>query len=248
MRKTPGSTTIDWIPNGAISTESASLMPATANFDALYRLTPGSPSKPDREPMCTSLPDPCLRMTGSTARVTLIRPKTLRSNSDRASASVISSNAPSKPRPALLTRTSMPPNRSTAASTACGMLSLSVTSRATAKTLSELLRSAGTRSGFRTATATLLPPASAARAISAPIPREAPVTNHVAMGNTSFVASPSRGFPVDVFECARRPRRYEGCAFPGSPTPRKTWRPFLGSNSGCRRRHPAQAPCAGFCW
>jgi hypothetical protein len=42
----------------------------------------------------------------------------------------------------------------------------------------------GTRSGFRTASTELLPSVRAARAISAPIPREAPVTNHAAMGKS----------------------------------------------------------------
>ena len=57
----------------------------------------------------------CARSTGSAARVTLSTPNTLVSNSARAWASEISSIAPRSPYPALLTSTSIRPNRSTAA-------------------------------------------------------------------------------------------------------------------------------------
>lgn len=204
--------------------------------------------------MCTSLPDPCLRMTGSTARVTLISPKTLRSNSDRASVSLISSSAPSSPRPALLTRTSMPPNRPTAASMACGMLSLSVTSSATANTLSEFFRSSGTRSGFRTPTTTLLPSASAARAISAPIPRDEPVTNQVAMIRPHFSDSRShvhRGFPPthSILRGIARGRKagsFLGEISPGCGGPRSasSARTSQGSGEGRLGAHPAE----GLAW
>ncbi len=54
-------------------------------------------------------PRPAARIAGSAARVTRMAPKTLVSNTLRASPSVTSSTAPEMPSPALLTRTSMPP-------------------------------------------------------------------------------------------------------------------------------------------
>jgi hypothetical protein len=68
-------------------------------------------------------------MTESTA-------KKFSSNIFRTSPSAMPSIDPNQPRPALLTSTSMPPNRSSAARTASRTCSASVTSRDTTRTRS----------------------------------------------------------------------------------------------------------------
>jgi hypothetical protein len=73
---------------------------------------------PPEDEMLMIFPAPCSRMTGRTARVIVSRPKTLTSKTARASASDTSSTALSRPRPALLTSKSIPPNRARVAETA----------------------------------------------------------------------------------------------------------------------------------
>ncbi|EXF43055.1 hypothetical protein BAY1663_04529 [Pseudomonas sp. BAY1663] len=55
-------------------------------------------------------PERWRRMCGSTARVTLSTPNTLVANSRSVSLALVSSTAPSTPKPALLISTSMRPN------------------------------------------------------------------------------------------------------------------------------------------
>jgi hypothetical protein len=104
------------MPSEASSPCSASVIASTANFDALYRPRPALDANPALEEMFTMLP--WARRVGNTARVTFNSPKTLVSNSVRASASEMSSTAPNNPYPALLTSTSIRPKRSSAAATA----------------------------------------------------------------------------------------------------------------------------------
>jgi hypothetical protein len=73
-------------------------------------------------------PLPCSRMCGSTARVIRIAPKTLVSNSARACSIELSSAAPATPTPALLTRTSIRPDRASTSRTTPATDSSSVTS------------------------------------------------------------------------------------------------------------------------
>ena len=118
MRNGPGSMATDLIPNGANSWVMASDSASTANLVAAYTPQPGQATKPPTDDRFTTRPDRAARMYGRTARVTASRPNTLTSKSARASASEVSSTVPTRPRPALLTRTSIRPNRSIAASTA----------------------------------------------------------------------------------------------------------------------------------
>ena len=73
---------------------------------------------PAVEVMVTMWPDRCRRMTGRTARVTFSGPKKFVSICARNCSGLISSKYPAWKFPALLTRTSMRPNRSIAARTA----------------------------------------------------------------------------------------------------------------------------------
>lgn len=67
-------------------------------------------------------------MIGNTRRVSATGAKKCSSNARRSSSSVVSSTAPTCVRPALLTRTSTDPNRSTACSIARSLLAASSTS------------------------------------------------------------------------------------------------------------------------
>ena len=88
-------------------------------------------------------------MTGSTARVTLSGPNRFVSTWARKSSGVISSKNPAKKLPALLTSTSMRPNRSTAACTAACALAGSVTSSCTVSRSSAAPTACATFSGLR---------------------------------------------------------------------------------------------------
>jgi hypothetical protein len=73
-------------------------------------------------------PERCLRITGSTARVTVIGPNMLVSIWRRTCCGESSSKKPPKKLPALLASTSMRPNRATAAAKARSALCASVMS------------------------------------------------------------------------------------------------------------------------
>src|SRR4029079_8893451 len=74
VRKNPGSTSIVRMPNGAISGVSDSIHPSMPNFAAAYAVQNIWPAMPAVEDTVTSRPARCLRITGSTARVTFIGP------------------------------------------------------------------------------------------------------------------------------------------------------------------------------
>ena len=124
-------------------------------------------------------PERWRRIAGSTARVTVSSPSTLTAKTARTSSADASSTAPSSPRPALLTSTSRRPKRASAAATAASAWRSSATSSATGSRRSCVPSARVTACGSRAAATTRSPRASAARAISSPNPREAPVMNHV---------------------------------------------------------------------
>jgi hypothetical protein len=118
-------------------------------------------------------------MTGSTARVTVIGPNRLVSIWLRTCCGESSSKKPPKKLPALLTSTSMRPNRSTAAATARSALCASVISSRAASRFSCSPTACATVSGLRPVATTLWPAVRAARAKRVPMPRPAPVINQV---------------------------------------------------------------------
>src|SRR5215211_5155689 len=149
VRKKPGSTSIVRIPNGATSGASDSIQPSTANFDAAYALVNSPPARPAVEEIVTTRQERWARITGSAARVTLIGPKKVVSICARNSSGLSSSKNPALKLPALLTSTSIRPNRSTAAATAASASVGSVTSSLIARRSPLSPIAALTLSGFR---------------------------------------------------------------------------------------------------
>ena len=62
------------MPKGAISGASDSIQPSMPNFAAAYAVQNMPPEMPAVEEIVSSRPERCLRITGSTARVTFIGP------------------------------------------------------------------------------------------------------------------------------------------------------------------------------
>ena len=163
--------------------------------------------------ICTIAPEPWRRRCGSTARVSAAGPKKCNSIRSLSSRSVVSSTAPTRPRPALLTSTSIRPYQRMVSATTAAARTGSVTSSwtATARSGYAEARSSST-SGLRTAATTVSPAASAASAIARPNPDDAPVisqTRPVAARVgvlLSVVICCSRGMVVDAFRySSRRP-------------------------------------------
>src|SRR3954447_22050034 len=144
--------------------------------------------------METTMPERCRRITGSTARVTVIGPNRLVSICARSCSVVSSSKKPARKLPALLSRTSMRPKRSRAAAAAFSALWGSVTSRAVTSRFSCSPTAARTASGLRPVAAKLWPASRAARANSTPMPRPAPVMSQVCvMASTVDPREASKG-------------------------------------------------------
>src|SRR5215207_6964628 len=179
VRKKPGLTTVVWIPNGSISGASDSIQPSTPNFDAAYALVYSAPARPASDEIVTTCPERCLRMTGRTARVTFMGPMRLTVSWRSICSGVSSSKKPASKLAALLTNTSMPPKRSTAALTAASASCPLVTSSLTTSRSSESPSASATASGLRPVATTVWPAAKAALAKSTPMPRLAPVMNQV---------------------------------------------------------------------
>src|SRR6266568_3074902 len=117
-------------------------------------------------------PLPRARMCGRTALVMRMTPKTLTSKTRWSWATELSSAAPAEPTPALLTRTSILPNRSITCPTTAWTDAPLATSRSRNPT-----PSAGvTFAAFRLVPTTSKPASASARAAALPIPEDAPVT------------------------------------------------------------------------
>jgi hypothetical protein len=110
VRNGPGSIAVTRMPSGRTSAFGAALIASTACLVAAYPLHPGEADCSATELKFRIVPRRCVRITGSTVRVTLSSPNTLTSDSARAASSLTSSTAPSNPRPALFNSTSMRPN------------------------------------------------------------------------------------------------------------------------------------------
>src|SRR2546425_9896471 len=74
VRKNPGLTMVVVMPNGAISCCSDSIQPSRPNFAAAYAEQNANPTMPAVDEIEIMCPERCLRMTGRTARVTIIAP------------------------------------------------------------------------------------------------------------------------------------------------------------------------------
>lgn len=164
------------MPSGRTSAASASDRPSRANFVALYAPKPGIEPCPPTLLSCTIAPERRARMWGSTARVRAAGPKRCTSKSERSSSSAVSSTEPTWVRPALLTRTSTRPWRSTTSATTRSIAAVSVTSRATGSTWSGWAATRSSRADTRRAAATTTSPAATAASVKArPKPLLAPV-------------------------------------------------------------------------
>src|SRR5215207_778902 len=133
----------------------------------------GAGRKPRTELTLMIRPLPCSRMWGSTARVIRIEPKTLVSNSARVCSIELSSAAPAMPKPALLTRTSIRPDRSSTSRTTPSTDPSSVTSSGRNTTPPRSSPAAA----LRLVPYTVNPAPTSARAAASPIPADAPVTS-----------------------------------------------------------------------
>src|SRR3954447_14785119 len=151
---------------------------------------------PSVEEIVITTPERCARSWGRAARVTLTGPNRVVSIWARKSSGVISSKKPALNDPALLTRTSRRPNRSTAAATAACAAAGSVTSRATASRSSSSPSAFVTLSALRAVATTRCPVGRAALAMSTPRPRPAPVTSHTFCAEFSVIC-PALFFVLD---------------------------------------------------
>src|SRR4051794_21359552 len=128
--------------------------------------------KPCTDERLMMRPRPRDRMCGRTSLTKRMTPKTLMSKTPWACSTEVSSAAPIEPMPALLTRTSIRPNRSiTCWTTAVTDLSLT-----TSRSKNVTPRSGATREVSRPVPATSKPAATSASAVCLPMPEEAPVT------------------------------------------------------------------------
>ena len=139
---------------------------------------------PAIEPMWMIWPrPPRARMSARASRVQMQRPSTLTSSISRHCSTSPSARRPAWPRPALLTSTSTPPNRSRAAANAALTAASSRTSQARASddspAGSAAARTSATAGCRRPQPTTRRPSASSRLAIAAPIPLLAPVTSAV---------------------------------------------------------------------
>src|SRR5215203_194852 len=140
---------------------------------AAYKAMNGAGRKPKTELTLMIRPLPCSRICGSTARVIRIAPKTLVSNTARVCSIELSSAAPATPTPALLTKTSMRPDRSSTPRTTPPTDSSSVTSSGSNTTPSRVSSAVA----LRLVPYTVNPAPTSARAAASPIPTDAPVTS-----------------------------------------------------------------------
>src|SRR5215208_2274729 len=163
----------------------------------------GAGSKPRTELTLMIRPLPCSRMWGSTARVIRIEPKTLVSNNARVCSIELSSAAPAMPKPAVLTRTSIRPDRSSTSRTTPSTDPSSVTSSGRNTTPPRSSPAAA----LRLVPYTVNPAPSSARAAASPIPPDAPVT------------SATRPVPIDICHSFSRLRSSAARAGAGGDCP-----------------------------
>ena len=175
-------------------------MPAAREIEVGIELAPGV--RPPRLVTLMIRPPPTLRISGMDARIRRTAPQTLSSKSSSQSSSLTSSNPLAMDVPALLTRISTRPYRSTAVLTTRAAVALSVTSAERGSTSpSVAVRisfAAASRTSCRRATIITFAPSPAMRwAAAFPIPSLPPVTmatlpsNPISMARLLCVPSPN---------------------------------------------------------
>ncbi|OLT12365.1 hypothetical protein BJF78_03860 [Pseudonocardia sp. CNS-139] len=173
--------------------------PTTPCFDAEYGAACTTPCLPPVDAMLITRPLPFASIPPSFSTVFVTRKTLFRfvSITSYQRSSAISAVAPPPGRPALLTRTSTGPYRSTAAPTNCRTCSGDVTSHgcpsAVSPSFCRSLTVASTVSALRAQRKTRFPLRARDRAISRPIPLVAPVTIARARAPCSF--PPAVGVP-----------------------------------------------------
>ena len=153
---------------------------AVAAFDAQYWLQPSSGLCAAPEPRLTMVPDPCARITGSTARMPWKTPLKLMSTAcAQARGSVAASGPIGSMTPALLISASIRPKASWARATAACTWLYSATSQVIASACAPFRRSRVATSVMppaeRASSRTAAPASAMASAAAAPMPRLAPV-------------------------------------------------------------------------
>src|SRR5215218_8405471 len=174
-------------------------------------------ANPPTDDMLITRPLSCARMWGRAALVMRMRPNTLTSKTIRSWAMELSALAPDEPMPALLTSTSMRPDRSSTSRTAPATDASSVTSSGRNTTPPRISPAAA----LRLVPYTVNPAPSSARAAASPMPADAPVT------------SATRPVPIDICHSFSRLRSSAARAGAGGDCPPAARdSPHLGS--GCR--------------
>ena len=173
----PGITRLTRTPRRASSTANTCVSPASPAFDAPYAASPAKPRRPTTAPILTI--DPSSLKYGKAARTQFRGPERLVSITSCQSPREREPISPPRCRPALLTRTSIPPQRSATCSQAPAKADGSVTSAITPIALSPIIRASFRTFSPRAKRATLSPLRAASLAIARPRPRDAPVTTHL---------------------------------------------------------------------
>src|SRR5918994_3945835 len=188
----PGLTQLTRIPSGRWSAAMARVSESTAPLVALYRARSGRPAVAAIEQVLTIAARPERRRWGKAARVVRTRRRRLTPRTRRHSSMGVSSTVPWAPMPALLTRTSSPPQRSATAAMAAPTEVWSVTSATKGSGLSAPSTGSAAADGSRSRAATLAPRAASSRTVASPIPEPPPVTAATRPSNSRGTARPPR--------------------------------------------------------
>src|SRR5574341_181857 len=165
---------------GARSTASARVSPSSPAFEAQYTAPRGQPTDPAWDETLMILPFPRLSISAAANLAQKKAPLRLVSRMSSHSASVVVVTSERRKMPALFTRTSTRPNRSTVARTRASASGTRRTSPATARASPPARAiapvTARMGSGRRPATATRAPSRANAIAMASPMPEPPPVT------------------------------------------------------------------------
>ena len=162
-------------------------MPSTAHFEATYGAWATAPMRPTTDDTLTMAPRPRARMPGSTAAAHRTAPTALTLNDSWNCAGDDSSTAPLPPMPALLTRTSTPPNvpmrRPNPADTDRSSATSSSSTATVAPRAAASASSLPALSALRTVATTVNPSSARCTAVARPMPEFAPVTTATGAGS-----------------------------------------------------------------
>src|SRR4051794_38217810 len=131
---------------------------------------------PRIETTLTTAPPPASTIGGAVSRLRAKAAVRFTSSTSAKRSGVSDSTGSGVPTPALLTRTSMRPNRSSVTSTSRSLSASRTTSHPTARALPRCVASDSSRSARRAATTTEAPAPASTRAKRSPSPLDAPVT------------------------------------------------------------------------